>query len=280
MNGIINIIRRVVTWLLLQFGLARPIRIKERCFMPLFIRMPAGHVVATWDYLALSRRSQECVREYIVAAAQPDETPAITFCLTPHHVTGGLIPDDMTGIDDDQLARLDKACFDLIAAGIAVFPCLYVDDHAPRWFEIGTHGAAWGQLRSTLQRYATGYILSIETNERAISGAHIDACVDGMRRFFPGAEFYGTHLQYRAEGRYSWNVATTPAVCNLILMETSNNPHKDVAPAAVMREWQEVTRAIPGAVKIVCHEYNLNVDSENHSATRAALRAAGAWGVG
>ena len=278
----INWITEFWNWLLSLFSgkETQPIKIGEHCYMPLFPSNATHGIMMTWGYLSWTDAKKKACRDAIKAGALPGETPAITFCLTPHNINGGLVEDSMLAVGDDALDWLELKCKELIEDGIAVFPCLYVDDAAPRWWEIEKHVAVWKRVHERIKKYVTGYILSIETNEHANNVAHIDGCMVVMRSVMPGVDFYGTHLQWKSGGRYSWNGGNVPKSANIILAEFSWDPNKGdaVGLQPVKNEFYDIQRANP-ALKWVAHEINVNADSATGKAQTAWLRSAGAWGV-
>lgn len=258
------------------------IKIGEHCYMPLFYRAQSGAVAMTWDYLSKPEYERAHLRETIKAGARSGETPAICFCLTPQNINAGVILDNMT-VTDEMLEYLENRCRELVSEGIAVFLCLYVDDSAPRWMEIEKHREVWKRVHKRIGKYVSGYILSIETNEYANSVTHIDGRLKVMRDAMPGADYYGTHLQWKANnGRYSWNSSIgLPASANLILVEFSFDPHKGdmVGVQAVKNECYDIQRCNP-VLRWVAHEINTNVGSVTCEAQREFLRQQNIWGVG
>lgn len=273
----------ILNWILSLFSgggsAGKPIEIGAHVFMPLFYRNLRGGIDGTWNYLSKSDPEKLHLRKHLMENAQPGETPAITFILTPQAENGGLVDDKMLAVTDGMLDYLEAKCKELIEDGIAIFLCLYVDDKSPRWYEIEKHMAIWTRIHGRVGKYITGAILSIETNEKANNKAQIEGCINVMRAVMPGLAWYGTHLTWRSGGAYSWNTGNAPANASIILMETSNDPHRDVPPKFVIDEYYEVKNSNPG-LRFVVHESNLNVGSQNQLAARAALRNAGAWGVG
>jgi hypothetical protein len=257
------------------------ITIGDHVYMPLFPWDAAHKIMMTWDYLAWPDEKKKACRDVIKAGAKSNETPSITMCLTPSGCTSGMIDDKMLTVTDGMLDLLEQKIVELLKDGIAVFPCLYVDDAVPRWFEIEKHQAIWRRVHGRIGKYVTGYILSIETNEQASNVGHIRGCINAMREYMPGADFYGTHLQWKAGGRYSWTGgSSTPSNANIILVETPNNPHNGDAYGvwAVVRDCNEIKNACPG-LKIVMHEFNVNSQSAVGKAQTEALRKVDAWGV-
>jgi hypothetical protein len=273
-------------WFLSLLGgdpvVTRPIEIIGHCFMPLFLRDLAGRIVMTWNYLSMSDAEKQNVRRQIKSGAKSGETPAICFCLSPANINGGLLPDSMSGITDAALDVLEAKCKELVADGIAVFLCLYVDDALPRWMEIEKHRAIWTRIHGRIAKYVTGYILSIETNEYANNLGQIEGCLTVIQSAMPDVYFYGTHLQWTANnGRYQWRgISSVPKNANIILAEYSYDPHQGdaIGIETFKNQCLAIQNANPG-VKIVHHEYNVNAGSAKMEAQRAFLREAGVWGV-
>jgi hypothetical protein len=268
-------------WLWDNGGETDKVEIGDHIFMPLFCRI-ASRVVGTWDYMARNDAERKQMRDYIKTNAAPGETPAITYCLTPYNVNGHTIDDDMRDVTSFALGVIRAMCEELVNDGIAVFLCLYVDDAAPRWMNIADHRKVWQKVHKEVNGLASGYILSIETNEKAIFKADIENSIAVMREVFPGAEFYGTHLQWGAGGRYRWTGgSSTPSNANIIFVENSWDPHKGDAAGVyrIRSEWQSI-RAAEQRVKLVAHEYNINAGGAIEKAQRAELRSQGIWGIG
>lgn len=274
----------IIEWLLSLFnggGSSGPVKIGDHVFMPLFYRNTGGNPDSTWGYLSKSDAEREHLRNTIKSDAESDETCAICFCLTPDNINGGLIGNSMAMVSEASLTVIEAHCKKLVESNIAVFICLYVDDpngNMPRWWEIEKHLNIWIAVHNRIKSYVTGYILAIESNEKGNQGS-IQHCIQKMRDNLPGVDFYGTHLQWKSGGAYSWSGGNAPSNANIILMETRNDPHSDVSAGFVMGDYNEVKGSNPN-LNFIVHEYNLNVDSSNFKATRAALRNSNAWGVG
>jgi hypothetical protein len=260
---------------------AGKVEIGAHVFMPLFVRVTSG-LIATWEYMARPDSERKQIRDYIKANAAPGETPAITFCLTPWNVNGHTIPDNMSDVNGFALGVIRAMCKELVQDGIAVFLTLYVDDAAPRWMNIKDHRAVWKKVHKEVKDLVSGAILSIESNEHAIFKADIEKCIAVMQEIMPGFDYYGTHLQWGASGRYRWTGgSSTPSNANIILAENTWDPQRgDAAGVSKIRsEWQSI-RASEQRVKLVAHEYNLNAGGTTEKAQRAELRAQGIWGIG
>lgn len=267
---------------LLGGGGNSPVKIGDHCYMPLFYRNLTGAIDMTWNYLSKSDPEKLHLRNHIKANAASGETPAIAFCLTPQNINGRLVDDKMLAVTDGMLGYLTAKCKELVQDGIAVFPCLYVDDLVPRWWQIENHVGIWKRIHGRISKYVTGYILSIESNEYANNVEQLRGCIAVMRAAMPGVDYYGTHLQFRANnGRYQWQGgASTPSNANIILVEYSWNPHKgDVAGVAGLHKEFAAIMAAEPVLKMVHHEFNVNFDSAIGKAQTEMLRERGAWGV-
>ena len=217
-----NWITEIVDWFLSLFGGSRikAVTIGDHCYMPLFYRNLSGAIDATWNYLSKADGEKQHLRNHIQSNAQSGETPAICFCLTPQNINGGLVDNKMLAVTDGMLDYLESKCSELVKDGIAVFLCLYVDDSAPRWWEIERHTGVWKRIHERVGGYVTGYILSIEANEYANNANQLLGCINVMRAWMAGVAYYGIHLQWQANnGRYSWrgntpgtHIAVTPSV--------------------------------------------------------------------
>jgi hypothetical protein len=262
------------------------VNLGDRVFMPLFLIDQDGDIASTWNYLAQSDAARKHLRAYLKANAAKGETPAITFLLTPRNCNNGLVEDDMAAVSDSGLNMLRSRCEELAADGIAIFPCLYNDDpekDMPKWWEISQHVGIWKKVHEKIGDLVNGWLLAIENNERAASRQDIEARLSVMHGCLPGADYYGTHLQWRSDnGKYCWaNSAGTPANLNLILVENSWDPHH--GDAAGLDKFKTEIRAILGqaaGLKLVGHEYNLNANSNIALQQRAHLRETSIWGVG
>ncbi len=272
-----SIIEAIWSWIMSLFGAPLgPVKVGERVFMPLFL----PYKMMTWNYLAMNDGARKSVRDYIRAQALYNETPAICFLLTPDDCNGGLVGNKMDMVTDIAKDELHRKCKELVKDGIAIFACLYNDDPTPampKWWEIEKHKNIWACLHGILKDYVSGYILSIESNEKADSKEHLEGCITFMRAVLPGAQFYGTHLQWQARGRYTWDRGNAPSNADCILMETRNDPNYDVPASSVLADYEAAQRANP--IKICVHEYNINVNSSNQLTARAGIRKADAWGV-
>jgi hypothetical protein len=288
MNWLADIFKSIINFITELIGIGpviepTPIKIGSRCYMPLFTRKANGAVSGTWEYLALPDPDKKAIRAYLKTNAKSGETPAITFCLTPSNVSGGFLPNSMAGVDAAQLDRLENECKTLIKDGVAIFLCLYVDASAPWWMQIEAHKGIWSQVHGRTCKYASGVILSIETNEQAANLGHIEGCINVMRSAMPGLDYYGTHLQWHGAGKgYAWTGSNgTPRNVNIILAEYDLDLAKaDAIGVQVFKNQFGAIRAACGGVKWVSHEYNLNAGSSVNRACEQYQRDNGVWGIG
>ena len=271
-------------WVLSWFGggrSIRPVEIGEHCYMPLFYRNLGGRIDMTWNYLSKSDPEKQHLRDHIKLNAANGETPATCFCLTPQNINGGVILDNMS-VTDGMLDYLEAKCKELVEDGIAVFLCLYVDDMAPRWWEIEKHTATWSRIYNRVRKYVTGYVLSIEANEYANNVGQLDGCIKVMRAFMPGADYYGLHLQWKASnGHYAWRgISSVPTSANLVLAEYTHNPNNGnaISEDAFRRQCQAIQEANPG-VNIVHYEFNVDSMGIRGKRLTEILREEGVWGV-
>jgi hypothetical protein len=286
-----DIIEAIIMWIKKLFGWEpepEAIRIEDgqHLYMPLFHTKIDGSANGTWNYLGLSDDDRAHCRAQLKSGAVDGEVPAISFCLTPNDLSGGLWT-AFPVVSLEGLAVVKAKLEELVKDGIAAMPCLYVDDPTgdmPRWWEISKYGDGWAQIHAEIGHLCTGYILSIENNERASSVHHMAGCVDHMRRLMPGVQFYGTHLQWLGAGQagYRWSGNTsTPTNLDLILVETTWHPNQgdNVGVAGLAKELTNIIRACPGK-RLVIHEYNLNPAGAVCAQQRAYLRGQAVWGVG
>jgi len=245
--------------------------------------LDASTIRATWDYMKKTEEERKFLRDYIKNRTLPDETPAITFILTPYEENGHTIPDDMSGVSNDALNVIRAMCEENVKDGIAVFLCLYVDDHAPRWMDINNHREVWKKVHKKVGDIVNGYILSIEANEKATSKGHIENCVNIIREVMPGADYYSVHLQWKANnGRYCWTGgATTPTNINVVWVEYSWNPDRGdaVGLGGLKNEYGAINHNNQ-QIDLVHQEWNLKAGGSIEAAQRAYLRSQRAWGIG
>lgn len=293
MIKLITIIAGIVLWILRKIGIpvpvpggAKAVDIKGKLFSPCFLRDADNDVVGCWEYLSREPKHQAAYRAWLKSHAVKGETPALAICLSPSDVAGGIwrrFPDEF---DEPKLAAAIEALKAMCADGIAVLATLYVDDNEPRWWEIGSHRAGWAKLHERIGRYVSAYLLSIETNER--TGHHdrgrIEAAIAVMREAMPGAQAYGTHLQFLG-GTYRWDAAVwTPRNADLVLVEAPWDPHQgDAKGTGGIRDMMDHMGAA-GLVgqygRLVMQEYNLNAGGRIEAEQRAYLRGCGLKGVG
>ena len=278
-----SIFEAIWNWIKSIFhGSDSPIKIGDHCYMPLFPRRADGGLEMTWNYLSWPTTMQAEIRSWIKSHKASNETPAITFCLTPRNINGGLIENDMNGLTPEKLNVLEDRCKELVKAGIAIFPCLYVDDSEPRWWQIKKHVIAWQTIHGKIGKYVTGYILSIESNEKAKSVGQLNDCINTMMVNMPGVDFYGTHLQWTANnGRYSWKGgASTPNIANIIFVEYSWDPNKGnkIGVNKMENEFNAITAA-EKRVKLCHQEFNVDATGSVGKKQTEMLRRKKAWGI-
>lgn len=257
----------------------RPVDVRGRLFVPLFYRDTRGKLDSTWGYLSKPYTEQAHFRDWLLRSAAPGETPAITFLLTPNREGGNLWARFPGELSASAVSAAKVAIEELVRDGIAVIPCVYVDDPSgdmPRWWDIGQHVDGLATLHAAIGGLVSGYIVSIEQNERARSKAQIEDTIDKLRRYMPGRQVYGTHLQHRGAGAgYQWIVGNdTPRNADIIVAEASWNPDRgDSVGVEGIRRQIDMLRA--GGIelgKVVLQEYNLNPGSPVAEQQRAALR--------
>lgn len=284
-----NFFKKIWEWIKSLFGgngnKIKKVEIGNRIFAPLFLRNLSGGVIATWAYMSQNDSERKNIRNQIKSKAVSGETPAITFILTPYNENGHTIPDDMSNVSDNALNTIRAMCEELVKDDIAIFLCLYVDDHVPFWMEIGknNHIEIWKKVHNKVGDIINGYLLSIETNEKATSKGHIEGCINVMRNAMPGADYYSTHLQWIANnGRYSWiGGNTTPNNINLVWVEYSWDPRNgDAVGVEKMKNEYGAINHNNQNINLVHQEYNLNSGSATEGLQRAYLRSQRAWGIG
>ena len=282
-----NILKAILSWILGLFG-GEPKAIKvsgKLLFMPLFMPDSDGKTLSTWPYLSMPYGQQKRVRGRIKGMAKFVEQPAIALLLNPNNEAGH-IWNEFPNVHKENLATAAQALRELVEDGIAVFATLYNDDPSgsmPRWWEIEKYPAAWSEINKAIGSYVTGYILSIETNERCESVGQLQHCIYLMSIAMPGVELYGTHLQWKAAGAgYRWcDKGSTPYNAQIILAENSWQPQRGDAAglAGVQREYGEIARAVDMG-KVVMHEYGLNMSGKVFQTQRDWLRDQNVKGIG
>lgn len=239
-------------------------------------------VDSTWNYLNKSADGRKKCRDEIKAATKSGEIPAITFLISTEGCGGPL--SNFPNVTDEQINQAAELIKELVKEGIAVFPCLYVDDpsgNIPNWTKIEQHMAAWTRIHKGIGKYVTGYALSIESNELANNTEQIRGCINVIRVSMPDVDYYGTHMEFGASGRYSWTGgATTPSNADFILLETWD-PHKGDAMGlnGMINKYNNI-KPRTGALKLIWQEYNLNPNGNINKQQREWLKTKGEWGVG
>lgn len=244
--------------------------------------LKAGNIAATWDYLSKSEAGKKKCREEIKATTKSGEIPAITFLISRNGESGPL--GTFPNITDDQINQAKEMIKELVEEGIAVFPCLYVDDPSgsiPKWWEIEKHMNSWIRVNNGIKKYVTGYILSIETNEKANSKNHIEGSITAMRAYMAGVDYYGTHMEFGKRGRYTWTGGgTTPNNADIIILELWD-PHKGDAMGlnGVKNRYNHIKPRV-GILRLIWQEWNLNPNGSINKQQREWLKSKKEWGVG
>ena len=248
-----------------------------------FSNIKAGNLDGTWNYLNKSEAGRKKCREQIKAATKSGEIPAITFLISTEGCAGPL--SGFPNVTDEQIAQTKVLVKELVQEGIAAFPCLYVDDpygSMPVWTQIEQHIAVWTRIHNGIGRYVTGYVLSIETNEKANNVEQIRGCINVVRVAMPGVDYYGTHLMWGASGRYSWTGgSSTPGNADFILLEAPWHPNQGDAQGlrGIQNLYNNVKPRV-GGLRLIWHEYNLNPNGSINLQQREWLKTKGEWGVG
>ncbi len=266
------------------FGKPDRVSIKGRVCMPLCYIRVDGRMGMTWDYLNKASGDQEQMRWHQKQIAQDDETPACAFLLSPPQ-EAGMIFDPWPTVNEANLTAARDAIKALVDDGIAVFACLYTDDKAPWWCDIRANMDPWRRVNEVIGPHVNGYLLSIESNEQARSIGQLQDCIAAMEEAMPGADYYGTHLQWNKKsnlGGYRWlGGASTPFNASLILAECSWNPSAgDKQNFEAMKKEVQAIIANETVAKLCIHEYNLNPAGAVIAAQRTMLRELSPWGVG
>ena len=237
----------------------------------------------TWNYLSKSEAGRKKCREQIKAATKSGEIPAITFLISRNGESGPL--GSFPNVTDDQINQAKELIKELVKDGIAVFPCLYVDDPSgsmPRWTEIEKHAPSWARVHNGIGKYVTGYVLSIESNELANNAEQIRGCINVIRVYMPGVDYYGTHLMWGASGRYTWTGgSSTPSNADFILLEAPWHPNQGDAQGlrGIQNLYNNVKPRV-GGLRLIWHEYNLNPGGTIIQQQREWLKTKDEWGVG
>jgi len=273
-----------IAWLIsFLTGNPRAIQVDGNVIMPLFYIDLNGKIASTWNYLSKSKAEQQHCRNEIKRVAVDGEQPAITFLLSHAGEDGG-IWSNFPVINQPNLDTAVDAIKELVNDNIAVFPCLYTDDALPRWWEIWKHVDVWKVIHENIGRYVSGYILSIETNEQVISLAQLQDCIERMKSAMPGAQYYGTHLEYNAKSgnsNYRWAGGnTTPSNANLILVELWQPQSGDARGVQGVKILYSDIVAHEPNMKLCIHEYTFNPPGDICRQQREYLRNRNPWGVG
>jgi len=244
----------------------------------------AGNVDGTWNYLNKSEAGRKKCRNEIKATCKDGEIPAISFLISTDGCGGPL--SGFPNVTDEQISQAKALIKELVQEEIAVFPCLYVDDPygaMPKWWEIEKHMTSWSRINSQIGRYVTGYVLSIESNEKANNKGHLEGCINAMKAYMPGAYFYGTHMMFgNTSGRYSWTGgSSTPSNADFILLEAPWHPAQGDGQGlrGIQNLYNNVKPKV-GTLRLIWHEYNLNPNGTINKQQRDWLKTKGEWGVG
>lgn len=269
MSWLWELIRQIIAWLT---GEVEAVKLAKRACMPLFYTDLNGKLAATWDYTAKSEAERKHCREYIRNLTTDDEQPAILFLIC--NVSPEVIADAARECCEDE---------------IAVFGTLYVDDpdsarpKLPRWWEIEDHVETWKAVHKKAGKYFTGLILSIETNEQAESATHIAGCISVMRDVFPGAQYYGTHLEFNGASQassYRWTGGdSTPSNVNVIIVELCDPAKGD---AIGLNGIKNIYNKLAAAEKkpFAAQEYSLHPGGMIYIQQHEWLRSQKPWGAG
>ena len=245
--------------------------------------LKASNLDSTWCYLNKSEAGKKKCREQIKAVTKSGEIPAITFLIAVGDCGGPL--GGFPNVTDDQINQAKEMIKVLVKEGIAVFPCLYVDDPSgscPRWPDIEKHMTIWTRIHNGIGRYVTGYVLSIESNELANNAEQLRGCINVIRVAMPGVDYYGTHMAFGSSGRYSWTGgSSTPSNADFILLEAPWHPNQGDAQGlrGIQNLYNNVKPRV-GGLRLIWHEYNLNPSGNIIIQQREWLKTKGEWGVG
>ena len=249
-----------------------------------FSNIKASSLDGTWNYLSKSEAGRKKCREQIKAVTKSSEIPAITFLLSRNGESGPL--GGFPNVTDDQINQAKELIKELVEDGIAVFPCLYVDDPSgsiPRWTEIEKHASTWARVHNGIGRYVTGYVLSIESNELANNVEQLRGCINVIRVYMSGVDYYGTHMMFgNSSGRYSWTGgSSTPSNADFILLEAPWHPNQGDAQGltGIQNLYNNVKPKV-GGLRVIWHEYNLNPPGPINLQQRDWLKTKDEWGVG
>jgi hypothetical protein len=244
----------------------------------------ASNLDSTWNYLSKSDAGRKKCRDDIKSNTKSGEIPAICFMISTEGCAGPL--SGFPNVTDDQIAQAKAMIKEALEDGLAIFPCLYVDDPSgsiPVWTKIEQHMAVWTRIHNGIGRYVTGYALSIESNELANNAEQIRGCINVIRVAMPGVAFYGTHMMFgQTSSRYSWiGGSSTPSNADFILLEAPWHPNQgDAQGMSGIQNLYNTLKPKTGALKLIWHEYNLNPNGNMNHQQRDWLKTKGEWGVG
>jgi len=249
-----------------------------------FANIKASNLDSTWNYLSKSDAGRKKCRDDIKANTKSGEIPAICFMISTEGCAGPL--SGFPNVTDDQIAQAKAIIKEALEDGLAIFPCLYVDDPSgsmPNWTKIEQHMAVWTKIHNGIGKYVTGYALSIESNELANNAEQIRGCINVIRVSMPGVDYYGTHMMFgNSGGRYSWTGgSSTPSNADFILLEAPWHPAQgDAQGMNGIQNLYNTVKPKTGALKLIWHEYNLNPNGNMNHQQREWLKTKGEWGVG
>ncbi len=268
-----NILEKLIVYLLkCLFGIYKPIKIgNNKIYCPLFYNYN-GRLEATWDILNKDKQEIKFVSEYIKSGCPKGFQPSITFLLSPADEAGNITDKNLVMINNDNLNKAIEKIQYFLDNGIAIFPCLYTDDKSPDWRDIGKHINIWKTIHNKIKDYVSGYLLSIESNERFRNINILKDCLITMKSHLTDVEIYTTHLQYNSTD-YRW--LTENQLFNeleYIFVETSWQPTQG-NNIDINRFSAEIDNMINNnkSKKLVIMEYNTDLYSEKAKQQRMYL---------
>lgn len=206
------------------FNIYTPITIGDnKIYCPLFYNYN-GKLETTWDILNKDKNEIKFIVEFIKSTCPRYYQPAITFLLSPADEAGNITDKNLVMINNDNLNKAIEKMKYFIDNNIAVFPCLYTDDKNPDWRDIEKHINIWKTIHNKIKDCVSGYLLSIESNERFRDIKVLKDAFIVMKSMLSGVEIYSTHLQYNSSD-YRWvTEGNLFAELKYIFVETSWQP--------------------------------------------------------
>jgi len=212
------------------------------------------------------------IKNYILTYCPTGYQPSITFLLSPPDEAGNITDNNISNINNINLKKVINKIAYFGVNNIASIPCLYTDDKDPDWRSINNHINNWKIIHNYMKNYISGYLLSIETNEKANNINNIRNAFNIMKNNLSGVELYSTHLQYKSSG-IDWNKESDLfSELNIIFVENSWSPTdaKDIDINKFSNEIEEIAKNNPNK-KMIFIEYNVFIEDNSYAKQKNKL---------